>query len=161
VQIHWRGFGSHHAATYRPRRHQAEPIITPLTHTDYRVGQVPGMKYLPLAIEITQNGGHHYHQVWRDEHAAVYEQKGALRTVIGYEAITIKKRPEEMKFGKLCPAREIYPCSEDWGTIAVTRRDLESAIEAAKGFSKRASARCRGKYVDDNTAGALAVLARM
>jgi len=115
------------------------------------------LKYLPLAIEITQNGGHHYHQVWRDEHAAVYEQKGALRTVIGYEAITIKKRPEEMKFGKLCPAREIYPCSEDWGTIAVTRRDLESAIEAAKGLSKRASARCRGKYVDDNTAGALAV----
>jgi hypothetical protein len=29
------------------------------------------MSYEPLPIEITQNGGHHYRQIWRDEHAAV------------------------------------------------------------------------------------------
>ena len=99
----------------------------------------------PLAIDIVQNGGHHYRQVWRDEHAAVYEQKGDRRIVIGYEAITIKKRPEEMKFGKVCPARELYPCAEDWGKIAVTRRTLESAIEAAKLFSTRAAPRAAGQ----------------
>ena len=104
------------------------------------------MKYQPLAIDIVQNSGHHFRQVWRNEDAAVYEQKGDRRIVIGYEAITIKKRPEEMKFGKLCPARELYPCAEDWGKIAVTRRALESAIEAAKLFSTRAGARAGSDF---------------
>jgi len=102
------------------------------------------MKYLPLAIEITQNGGHHYHQVWRDEHAAVYEQRGHYNQLLGYEAILIKRQEAQKVFGKWYEAKELYPVAEDWGKIAVTRRTLESAKEAAELFSKRASARAGG-----------------
>jgi len=41
------------------------------------------MKYKSLPTEITQNCGHHYHQVWRDDHAAVYEQRNAFGVHLG------------------------------------------------------------------------------
>jgi hypothetical protein len=45
------------------------------------------MSYEPLPIEITQNGSHHYRQLWRDDHAAVYQQRNAFGAFLGYEAI--------------------------------------------------------------------------
>ena len=47
------------------------------------------MNYEPLPIEITQNGGHHYRQKWRDDYAAVYEQQNPFGAFLGYEAIAI------------------------------------------------------------------------
>ncbi len=96
------------------------------------------MKYQPLPKKITQNGGHHYEQVWRDEHAAVYKQFGAFGQFIGYEAIAIKKTEPSEVFGKKYPAREVYPGNEEWGKLAISVSDLDRAKEAAQNFSKRA-----------------------
>jgi hypothetical protein len=77
------------------------------------------MSYELLPVQIIQNGGHHYRQMWRDEHAAVYEQRNAFGTLVGYEAITVKRQEPCRVFGKMYPTKEIYPCSEDWGKLAV------------------------------------------
>jgi hypothetical protein len=95
------------------------------------------MNYEPLPTEITQNGGHHYRQIWRDEHAAVYEQRNAFGTLLGYEAIAIKRGEPCHAFGKDYPARELYPCSEDWGTLAISTSNFDRAMDAAKHFSQR------------------------
>jgi len=94
-------------------------------------------KYQPLAIEIVQNGGHHYRQVWRDDHAAVYEQRNPFGAFIGYEAIAIKRQKACRVFGRQYAAKEIYPCSEDWGKLAISVSNLDRAMEAAMEFSKR------------------------
>jgi hypothetical protein len=93
-------------------------------------------EYQKLPLELTQNGGHKYVQVWRDDHAAVYEQHNAIR-LLGYEAITIKKQEAKSMFGKDYPAKELYPCSEDWGTLAFTTNSLEKAMAYAQSLSKR------------------------
>ena len=106
------------------------------------IGQILGggtaTNYEPLPIEITQNGGHHYRQAWRDDYAAVYEQRNAFGAFLGYEAIAIKPAGPCHAFGKDYPPRELYPCSEDWGRLAVSTSDLNRAMEAAKHFSQRA-----------------------
>jgi hypothetical protein len=104
------------------------------------------MNYEPLPIEITQNGGHHYRQVWRDKHAAVYEQRNAFGAFLGYEAIAIKRQEACRVFGRQYPAKEIYPCSEDWGKLAVSVRDLDRAMDAAQEFSKRAKQRLTTRH---------------
>jgi hypothetical protein len=95
------------------------------------------MSYARLPIEITQNGGHHYRQIWRDEHAAIYEQRNAFGAFLGYEAIAIKRAEPCHAFGKDYPARELYPCSEDWGALAISTVDLERARDGAQEYSKR------------------------
>jgi len=94
--------------------------------------------YEPLPIKITQNGGHHYRQVWRDDYAAVYEQRNGFGAFLGYEAIAIKRADPCHVFGKDYPSRELYPCSEDWGRLAISTSDLNRAMEAAKHCSQRA-----------------------
>jgi hypothetical protein len=94
-------------------------------------------KYQPLAIEIVQNGGHHYRQIWRDDHAAVYEQRNPFGAFIGYEAIAIKRQEPCRVFGRQYPAKEIYPCSEHWGKLAISVSDFDRAMDAAREFSKR------------------------
>ena len=94
--------------------------------------------YEPLPIKITQNGGHHYRQVWRDDYAAVYAQRNGFGAFLGFEAIAIKRADACHAFGKDYPPRELYPCSEDWGRLAISTSDLNRAMEAAKHFSQRA-----------------------
>ena len=95
------------------------------------------MSYEPLPVEITQNGGHHYRQIWRDACAAVYEQRNPFGAFLGYEAIAIKRQESCRVFGRLYQAKEIYPCSEDWGRLAITTSELGRAMAAAQEFSKR------------------------
>src|SRR5262245_54776352 len=92
---------------------------------------------MALAIEILQNLGQHYRQVWRDDHAAVYEQRNAFGAFIGYEAIAIKRQEACRVFGRQYPAKELYPCSEDWGKLAISVSDLGRAMDAAREFPKR------------------------
>jgi hypothetical protein len=99
------------------------------------------MSYEPLPIEITQNGGHHYRQIWRDEHAAVYEQPNAFGALLGYEAIAIKRQEACRAFGRQYQAKELYPCSEDWGKLAVSVSDVDRAMDAAREFSSTAARR--------------------
>ena len=96
------------------------------------------IQYEPLSIQITQNGGHHYRQVWRDDYAAVYEQRNRFGAFLGYEAIAIKRADACHVFGKDYPSRELYPCSEDWGRLAISTSDLDRAMDSAKHFSQRA-----------------------
>ncbi|HSS16474.1 MAG TPA: hypothetical protein VLQ29_05790, partial [Candidatus Dormibacteraeota bacterium] len=95
------------------------------------------MSYEPLPIEVTQNGGHHYCQKWRDDYAAVYEQRNPFGVLLGYEAIAIKRQEPCRVFGRQYPAKEIYPCSEDWGRLAISTSDLDRAMDAAREFSRR------------------------
>jgi hypothetical protein len=92
--------------------------------------QQQGMKYQPIAIEITQNGGHYYRQVWRTESHAIYEQRSRAGTFLGYEAITIKRQEAGEMFGRKLEAKELYPVSEDWGTLGKTVNTLEEAHRA-------------------------------
>lgn len=109
--------------------------------------------YEPLPIEITQNGGHHYRQIWRDEHAAVYEQRNPFGAFIGYEAIAIKWQKPCRVFGRLYPAKEIYPCSEDWGKLAISTSDLDRAMDAAREYSRRQGLKARQKGADRSRIG--------
>lgn len=108
------------------------------------------MNHAPLPIEITQNGGHHYRQVWRDEHAAIYEQRNAFGAFLGYEAIAVKRAEPCHAFGKDYQARELYPSAEDWGTLAISTSDMDRARDAAQHFSNR-----RQKTQQDGSKGAL------
>ena len=96
------------------------------------------MNYEPMPLEVTQNGGHRYRQIWRDDYAAVYEQRNAFGAFVGYEAIAIKRQEAGRVFEKHYPAKEIYPCPEDWGKLAISTSDLDRAMDAAREFSKRA-----------------------
>jgi hypothetical protein len=87
--------------------------------------------YEPLPIELTMNGGHHYSQVWRNADAAVYEQRGHYQQLLGYEAIAIKRQEATTMFGRSYPSKELYPNSEDWGRLAVTKDSIEAAKDAA------------------------------
>ena len=108
------------------------------------------MNYEPLPLEITQSGGHHYRQKWRDEHAAVYEQRNPFGAFVGYEAIAIKRQAACRVFGRQYPAKEIYPCSEDWGKLAISTSDLDRAMDAAREFSRRESLKTRQKAADSS-----------
>ena len=103
---------------------------------EQRDGVSANGKYEPLAIEITQNGGHCYRQVGRNDDTAVYEQLGHYGQLLGYEVIRIKKQDACRMFGKDYPAKELYPSSEDWGSLAFTVNTLKRANEVAKGLSK-------------------------
>jgi hypothetical protein len=94
------------------------------------------MNYEPLPVEITQNGGHRYKQLGRNVDTAVYEQHGHHGQLLGYEVIRIKKQKATEMFGRKYPAKEVYPCSEDWGTLAFTVNTLERADEVARSLSK-------------------------
>jgi hypothetical protein len=110
------------------------------------------MSYEPLPLEITQNGGHHYRQKWRDDYAAVYEQRNAFGAFLGYEAIAIKRQEADRVFGRDYPAKEIYPCSEDFGKLATSTSHIDRAMDAAREYSKRAkqSLKTRQKAADSS-----------
>ena len=68
------------------------------------------MNYEPLAIEITQDGGHHYRQIWRDDYAAVYEQRNAFDPFLVIERLAedenrvfVKSRNPNMVSTKKAP----------------------------------------------------------
>ena len=110
------------------------------------------MNYETLPIEVTQNGGHHYRQVWRDDYAAVYEQRNAFGAFLGYEVIAIKRAGLCHAFGKDYPPRELYPCNEDWGKLAISVSDLDRAMNAAKEFSTRAKQSQKTRQNSSNAA---------
>ncbi len=92
----------------------------------------PSVRSLPLRI------GHSDHeclQAWRDATHAVYKHFGAYGQFIGWEAIKIKRKPAEVRFGRALPEREVYPTASDFGKYALSvgaAYDLEHAIEKAK-----------------------------
>jgi len=75
----------------------------------------------PLPKEIPYQG-RVLKQILREGTVAIYEVIARGNVSYGYEVIWIKFAPEEEKFGKLYPNRELYPSSSknsnDWGQIA-------------------------------------------
>jgi hypothetical protein len=99
---------------------------------------------------MTQNGGHRYRQIWRGDFAAVYEQRNAFKTFLGYEVIAVKRQEAGRVFGRQYPAKEIYPCSEDWGKLAISTSDLDRAMDAARELSSRESLNTHQKCADSS-----------
>lgn len=67
--------------------------------------------YLQLPLKL-KTGDFVMTQVMRTSTKAIYEGQN------GYEVIRITKRPAESFFGRQYPARESYPSTSDWGTLA-------------------------------------------
>lgn len=88
------------------------------------------MTPLPLKLSIA---GFNYTQIDRSDRYALYEQvrinkcKHTPVRVKRYEVIKVRKQPEWSAFGKTHPAKEGFPCSEEWGTSGWSFLDLESA----------------------------------
>jgi hypothetical protein len=74
---------------------------------------------------------------------AIYDVRNEGGLLYGYELIRIKVAPEEEKFGKLYPERELYPSSaresNDWGTIAWSfgRNQKKEAFAMFNGLLKK------------------------
>lgn len=69
-----------------------------------------------------------YEQVKRVGDVAVYRQFDS-EGEYGYEVFEIRKRPESNIKGRITPAREAPPTSEEWGSNAFTVKTLEQADE--------------------------------
>lgn len=88
------------------------------------------MTPLPLKLSIS---GFNYTQIDRSDRYALYEQvrindsKFTPVRVKRYEVIKIKKQKEAIRFGKSYEAKEMFPCTNDWGTSGWSFLDLESA----------------------------------
>jgi hypothetical protein len=74
---------------------------------------------------------------------AIYELRNDGELQLGFEVIRIKVAPEQEKFGKLYPERELYPSSSkesnDWGTIAWSfgRNQKPEALAMFNGLVKK------------------------
>ena len=84
------------------------------------------MNPLPAPSTLRKNG-FTYTQVCRGERSCVYEQL-VTPEVKYYEVFIIKTRAEEKQFGKVYPAREVFPSNEDFGATAWSCRTLEKAM---------------------------------
>jgi hypothetical protein len=93
-------------------------------------------------------------QVWRDEHTAIYR----CSDIGDFEVIVIKKERAKTIFGRSYPAREWYPFSEDWGTLAKTRSATDSLLDLKKLaydlYQKVVSSRtCSGQGTSNRSGG--------
>lgn len=95
------------------------------------------MNYEALRRDFTGNGNHRYHQIWRDDHAAVYEQFNPADRLLGYEVIVIRRQTAQERFGKQLPAKELYPSSEEWGQYAWTLGNKSSALDLGQSLSQQ------------------------
>lgn len=91
----------------------------------------------PLKTEFVHDG-FNYQQMNRTGRYALFEQSRGGR-IVAYEVIRVQRLPEEQIRGKLYPAREKYPRSEQWGTdgwtatsLAAARRKMDQVTGVAK-----------------------------
>lgn len=82
-------------------------------------------RYKTLATHLRREG-FDLKQTDRKQDVAVYEKtKGQYK---GYEVIIIRNREEYTIAGKTVEAAEVYPSSEDWGTLGWTYPEYHRAI---------------------------------
>ena len=84
------------------------------------------LEALPISFDFK---GFHYCQITRKGMVAIYSQiwKGLKNASIAYEVVKIQEYPEREMFGKLVPAHEAMPGSEQWGAQAWTFTSEEKA----------------------------------
>jgi hypothetical protein len=91
---------------------------------------------IPVPIRFKKNG-FLYWQLCRTDKAAIYEQKEVETGQIWFEVWRIRKRPERIAFGKVCPASEITPSPEQWGNAGYTFHSLGDARKRYDQFNNR------------------------
>lgn len=75
---------------------------------------------------------HLYQSISREGDIAIYKQLGMYGS-IHYEVVKIQHRPERrLPDGRVQPAGEYYPKSEQWGTAGWTFYTLEDAQQFIK-----------------------------
>jgi hypothetical protein len=82
-----------------------------------------------LKTHFTKNG-FTFEQIKRTGNVAIYKKTKPEHQFYVYEVIVIEERKPCELFGKLMPATEIYPSSEQWGANGFT------AVNIAKAESK-------------------------
>jgi hypothetical protein len=70
-------------------------------------------------------------QLERDGRVALYALYGANGLLYGFEVVLIRVRKAGEVFGKAYPEREVYPSSEDWGTLAWSYGRTDRALAEA------------------------------
>lgn len=88
----------------------------------------------PLDSVINTNN-HVYTLVKRTPKAAIYRQSKASGKFVAYEVIVIKVRETETIMGREYPTREVYPNTNDWGTLGWTYSGQESLERAEAKFA--------------------------
>ena len=81
------------------------------------------MKILPLKL---RKNGFDYSQVLRGRRSCIYRQ--AVTPEINYfEVFIIISKPKRDIFGKTIPAKEVFPCNENFGDTAWSCRTYNRA----------------------------------
>ncbi|GEM_PF-1069759 len=83
------------------------------------------IKYLP---RILTKNGFTYTQVLCKGRSYIYEQE-ITEKVKYYEVFIAKVKPERFFKGAMRPAKEAFPCNEDFGKTAWSYRNLKDAID--------------------------------
>jgi hypothetical protein len=87
-----------------------------------------GISYRPLDL-VFRVDGFQYRQIARKGDAAVYTQRFHSNTDVCYEVVRIRRRPAcILPSGGQCPAREVYPSSEQWGQDGWTLTTRDAAF---------------------------------
>jgi hypothetical protein len=128
-------------AVNSPRPAREASLPTPANKTRLPASATHSRAILePLATEFN-HGGFHYKQVAREGRVAIYSQAWSeiKNPSVAYEVVRIKALPDRMMFGKLVPAHEAYPGSEEWGERGWTYTDLDRAFARFRKLAKKGS----------------------
>ena len=81
----------------------------------------------PIKTQFERNG-YVFEQIKRVGDVAIYGQRRpGQKQPFHFEVVVICRNPSWKSFGKVFPAAEAYPSSEQWGKQGFTYTDLESA----------------------------------
>jgi len=105
------------------------------------------MKQIQKLKEQFRKYGYDYEQVKRTQYAAIYSQSSENK-LVSFEVHKIKIKKEGIVFGRWQPLREVYPHSEDFGSIAWTVPTIERATE----IMQKITAHEESKISPDRTA---------
>lgn len=73
--------------------------------------------------------GFDFKQVHREHSLAIYEKRKPSASFVGYEVIVIKSHNGYVIAGNHCPPAEVFPSSEQWGTLGFSYTTKEDAYK--------------------------------
>ena len=85
--------------------------------------------------------GFDFRQIAREDNAAIYEQRSAdsAESSVAYEVVVIKRRKGFQIKGRLVPAAEVYPRSEQWGELGWTVCNRDDAFGKLRELQRSSS----------------------
>lgn len=107
----------------------SQPIKTPVVLVPW----VQDDRYKPLSTYLKKDG-FDLSKLDREQDVAIYRKsKGDY---CGFEVVIVRNREEYTIAGKVVPAAEVYPSSEDWGHLGFTYADYDRAFTKFKALLK-------------------------